>query len=96
MPEKIIWEGVLMIGFFRFWPDLAGGGKTRFLKFKILLGLELLLLFFGVCQYAFPLHQYLYQGYDLTGSYCTYLTNSDDSGFGPKSENFHDCGMGVV
>lgn len=44
--------------------------------------MELLLLFFGVCQYAFPLHQYLYQGYDLTGSYCTYLTNSDDSGFG--------------
>lgn len=37
---------------------------------------------FGVCQYAFPLHQYLYQGYDLTGSYCSYISNSENSGPG--------------
>lgn len=40
---------------------------------------ELLLLLYGVFQYVRPLHQYRCQGHDLTGSYCTYLSYSDDS-----------------
>lgn len=52
----------------------------RLSKFQILLGFELLLLLYAVSRYAYPLHQYHYQGQDLTGEYCTYLDYVDGYG----------------
>lgn len=50
-------------------------GKGRISKFGILLGFELVLIVYCIFQYVHPLQQYLYAGYDLTGSHLAY---SDD------------------
>lgn len=67
-----------MTGIFQSISEKMRGDRECFPKFRILLGFELLLLLCAVCQYAFPLHQYRYQGHDLTGEYCTYLSYSDN------------------
>lgn len=46
--------------------------------FQILLIIELALVLFCALQYAFPRHQYVYRGKDLTGSFCTYQTYSEE------------------
>lgn len=50
--------------------------------FKVLIVLELLLIAACFFQYLIPLHQYTYQGQDLTASICRYLAYSDDFGVG--------------
>lgn len=45
--------------------------------FQLVLAIELALLLFCVLQYAFPLHQYVFAGTDLTGEFCTYRRYSE-------------------
>lgn len=46
--------------------------------FKVLIALELLLIAVCFFQYFIPLHQYTFQGQDLTASICRYQAYSDD------------------
>lgn len=56
--------------------------KAYVTPFRVILGIELLLLVYSICQYAFPLHRYVYEGTDLTGDHCSYLSWSNDYGVG--------------
>ena len=53
--------------------------RTYATPFRIVLGIELLFLFYGLCQYAFPLHAFVFEGTELTGEHCRYQTLSDGS-----------------
>lgn len=61
--------------------------KKYMTPFKILLAVELLLFIYGICQYARPLHQYNYKGYDLTATFCEYLSFSDEYEIGCYIDN---------
>lgn len=50
--------------------------------FKCILAAELALLLFCILQYFFPLHRYVFEGYDLTGDFCTHLQYSEEYGMG--------------
>lgn len=50
--------------------------------FKRILAAELALFLFCVLQYFSPLHQYVFEGYDLTGEFCTHLHYSEEYGLG--------------
>lgn len=52
------------------------------MKNKRILAVELVLILFCVLQYVFPLHQYVYEGKDLTADSCTYLQYSEEYGLG--------------
>lgn len=64
--------------FAEFMRRMAG----RVSGFKVLIALELLLIAICIFQYFIPLHQYTYQGQELTASICRYLAYSDDFGMG--------------
>ncbi len=51
-------------------------------RFKALVALELFLIAGCLLQYLVPLHQYSYQGKDLTASVCRYLEYSDNNNLG--------------
>lgn len=61
--------------------------KIYISPFKLILGIEVLLLVYSLCQYVRPLHQYTYSGTELSGDYCKYFAYSDEYGMGCYLDN---------
>ena len=61
--------------------------KKYISPFKLVLGLELLLLVYCLSLYAYPLHQYSYSGTDLTSEYCRYFAYSNEYNVGCYLDN---------